>query len=427
MNRTIRYVAIALAVVAAVPAWAVTCSFPTLKAASGVIGNKHSYKMTGSCSYTAQQTKTVLFSSTTTNYGLSFSYTGSASWDRQSGVAKETVQFKGDSVGERAATATCTQDPFLKDPPGGAAQCGKITVQAEVESGGIYNALITEQFWAGRKFSLAEAQALSALPPPGQPPPAEKPKPQVATSRGTAPTRVSGEVAAPAASGTTVYEAPPQDVAGRAAVIEQMQRPADGAVRAVQPTAPSARVRVASPGGSPPDASAAGRRMPDAASTGGRAASPDARPVQMEFEAEGLVRAGAVQVAGGDVLVQPMGNFGGGWSGGEQLFWGGGSVGAVLDLVIDVPAPAQYAVEIYMTRAPDYGRVKFEIDGKGSELVFDGMNTEVRATGPQQLGKFPLQAGQRRVSLMIIGRYKDSTGYAVGIDKIRLYPAGPID
>lgn len=34
------------------------------------------------------------------------------------------------------------------------------------------------------------------------------------------------------------------------------------------------------------------------------------------------------------------------------------------------------------------------------------------------MGKFPLQSGQRRVSLMIVGKY---------IDKLRLYPAGSID
>ena len=48
-------------------------------------------------------------------------------------------------------------------------------------------------------------------------------------------------------------------------------------------------------------------------------------------------------------------------------------------------------------------------------------------SGPIQLGTFPLQAGKRRVSLMIIGKYGQSTNYYVGIDKLRLYPAGPID
>ena len=122
-----------------------------------------------------------------------------------------------------------------------------------------------------------------------------------------------------------------------------------------------------------------------------------------------------------------MAGFGSGWSGDQQLFWSEGAPGAILDLVVQVPAASKYAVEIYMTRAPDYGKLRFEIDGKASDLTFDGMAPQVMPSGPTQLGTFALQAGTRRVSLMITGKYAQSGGYYVGIDKLRLYPAGPID
>ncbi len=41
-----------------------------------------------------------------------------------------------------------------------------------------------------------------------------------------------------------------------------------------------------------------------------------------------------------------------------------------------------------------------------------------------QVGKFSLQPGSRKVSFMIRGKYQQSTGYFVGIDQIRFYPAG---
>lgn len=158
-----------------------------------------------------------------------------------------------------------------------------------------------------------------------------------------------------------------------------------------------------------------------------RAPSLQAVPALMEYEAETLLASGAVRVSGGDVRVQAMAAFGRGWSGGEQLFWSGAPQGATLDLLAGVPADSKYAVEIYMTRAPDYGKLRFEVDGQPSETTFDGMAPEVMTSGPIQLGTFALRAGQRRLSLTITGKYAQATNYYVGIDKLRLYPAGPID
>jgi hypothetical protein len=141
-------------------------------------------------------------------------------------------------------------------------------------------------------------------------------------------------------------------------------------------------------------------------------------------EAERLVQANKALVNGGKVSVQPMAGFGSGWSGNAQLFWSGGAVGAVLDLLVDVPAAATYAVELYMTRAPDYADLKIEVDGKPSPVPFSGYAPTVMAPNPMQAGKFSLQPGSRKVSFMISGKYQQSTGYFVGIDQIRFYPAG---
>jgi hypothetical protein len=150
-----------------------------------------------------------------------------------------------------------------------------------------------------------------------------------------------------------------------------------------------------------------------------------AKPATMFIvEAEDLVNNGRASVNGGKLAVQPMAQFGSGWSKNAQLFWSGGSVGAVLDLVVDVPAAATYAVELYMTRAPDYADLKMEIDGKPAVLDLRGYTPGVMAPNPVQVGKFSLPAGARKVSFLIAGKYPQSTGYFVGIDQIRFYPAG---
>lgn len=209
------------------PSLALDCSSPTLKGASGVIGNTHSYKVTGDCTHSWTQKETGAGSSTTTNYAITFAYIGSATWNRLTGEAVEKLKFTGDATGERYASANCTQDPFLKDPPGGVAKCGTVKVQAKVDAGAIYEQLLKPQFWAGRKLSLVEAQALSALPKPTQPPPRDKPKTEaVSASPSPADATVGGTAPASGVTGTGAVRAsqPPQDAAGRAAVIEQMQR-----------------------------------------------------------------------------------------------------------------------------------------------------------------------------------------------------------
>lgn len=394
------------------PALALECSSPTLKSASGVIGNKHGYKITGDCTYTWSETETGVGTSSTTTGSLSFSYVGGARWDRQTGEAVEKLDFTGDASGVRAVTANCSQDPFLKDPPGGAAKCTPPKVQVEIESGNIYQLLLKGGFWAAKKLSLAEAQALSALLPPSQPPPPDKPKTQAVASGSTPADTSVGGVATTGvmgSQGTVMSDSPPQDVAGRAAVIEQMQRGANSAQRM---PADAGRATQPASGGM---ARASGGGM-----TRGN-------PMQMEIEAEALVKSGAYQLNGGQARVQQMGGFGGNWSGGEQLFWSEGATGAVLDLIIEVPAASKYAIEIYMTRAPDYGRLSFEVAGQASTVPFDGMAPKVMSSGPIQVGTFPLQAGQRRLSMMITGKHPQSANYYVGIDKLRLYPAGPIN
>ncbi len=142
------------------------------------------------------------------------------------------------------------------------------------------------------------------------------------------------------------------------------------------------------------------------------------------YEGESLAISGKVQVSGGKVVPQPMNSFGRGWSGDAQLLWTGGQPGAVLDLILDVPARAVYAVELHMTRAPDFGQLRIQVDGKDVAATFDGYGPTVVPSGPFPVGSFELGPGPRKVSLMITGRNRNSTGFLAGIDYIRLTRAG---
>jgi len=144
----------------------------------------------------------------------------------------------------------------------------------------------------------------------------------------------------------------------------------------------------------------------------------------VEIEAETLVAPGKIQIRGGQAVPQPMSGFGPDWGGGAQLFWGGGAVGATLDLIVDVPQPGAWAAEILLTRAPDYGLLQFEVDQHPVTARFDGYAPQVDGPVTVQLGTFAMQAGPRRVSLMIIGKNAQSTGWLAGVDRVRLRRVG---
>ena len=154
-------------------------------------------------------------------------------------------------------------------------------------------------------------------------------------------------------------------------------------------------------------------------------ASVAARAAEM-FAVEGEALVSKAKAAAGKVTAQGMSRFGKGWSGDAQLLWTGGATGAVLDLTFEVPASAVYAVEVYFGRAPDYAQVAMEIDGKASPAMFNGYAPRVAPPGPTQAGKFPLQAGTRKLSLKISGKVAQSTGYLVGLDQVKFYSAGEL-
>jgi hypothetical protein len=92
----------------------------------------------------------------------------------------------------------------------------------------------------------------------------------------------------------------------------------------------------------------------------------------------------------------------------------------VLDLILDVPVRAVYAVELHMTRAPDFGQLRIQVDGKEVAATFDGYGPTVVPSGSFPVGSFDLGPGPRKVSFMIVGKNGNATGFLAGIDFIRL-------
>ena len=153
--------------------------------AAGVIGPRHDYEINGECTLwrmvqpeDTDEMQALLDAGVTWRHDaalVTFKTRGRASWDRESAVVKESLTFEGPVTGKSTAQGTCIKDPFLA-----AVACSGFTRQTSLDAGP--HLVRVQTYFArtrhlafGNKFTVDEAQALSALhaktkgPPPPEP------------------------------------------------------------------------------------------------------------------------------------------------------------------------------------------------------------------------------------------------------------------
>jgi len=110
------------------------------------------------------------------------------------------------------------------------------------------------------------------------------------------------------------------------------------------------------------------------------------------------------------------------WSGGEQLWWTGANPGDKLVLALPVDIAGTYTIEAVLTRAPDYGTVKFLLDGKPlGDKQIDLFGSRVSTTSQLALGEAELTAGDHRLTIEVTGANPEAVkSYMVGLDYILL-------
>ena len=149
------------------------------------------------------------------------------------------------------------------------------------------------------------------------------------------------------------------------------------------------------------------------------AAAPPRKPNAIECETM------KVLVKSGDFFIgeQDMDPFGGErWSNGRQLL---GKTTAVGDsVVIEWPAPdaASHKLVLHATQAPDYGTLRFEVNGKTVESTLDGYANSVQPSPDFVLGTFAPQNGKYQLRIAIAGANSASKGarYFFGLDCVTL-------
>lgn len=110
------------------------------------------------------------------------------------------------------------------------------------------------------------------------------------------------------------------------------------------------------------------------------------------------------------------------WSGGAQLFCGCRKDGSIT-LSLPVANQGDYWLNLYATRAPDFGVVQAFVDDKPVGETFDAYAPVVVPSGHLSLGLVSLSAGERRLRFDVTGKNEASSGYAFGMDCVELRAA----
>ena len=127
---------------------------------------------------------------------------------------------------------------------------------------------------------------------------------------------------------------------------------------------------------------------------------------------------------GGVVHEQEMASFEGEWSNNAQLWWTGAKPGDCLKLALPVAKAGRYMIVMQLTRACDYARVQFGLDGADLRGRVDLFDPAVRTFGPFDFGTLDLTEGTHTLSATIVGAHpKAKPAFMVGIDYVCLLPA----
>jgi hypothetical protein len=118
------------------------------------------------------------------------------------------------------------------------------------------------------------------------------------------------------------------------------------------------------------------------------------------------------------------------WSGGGQVLFTGHEIGDTYSMTFTSALDADYAIGLNLTRAPDYGKLKIDIDGtilnNTDTMPFDGYAPNV--TTGFFAGGARLSAGAHKVTLTVVGTNPATANsatklqYQAGVDYIKAVP-----
>jgi len=119
----------------------------------------------------------------------------------------------------------------------------------------------------------------------------------------------------------------------------------------------------------------------------------------------------------GTFQMQKMGTFLGKWRGGDQLFFSGEKPGANIEFYLKSKEERNVDLTLWLTAAPDFGKVKIEVLPSHSEVTVDLYESAVQPT-KITLPNVTVSEGVNQVRMTVLEKNARSTGFHLGIDGI---------
>jgi hypothetical protein len=109
------------------------------------------------------------------------------------------------------------------------------------------------------------------------------------------------------------------------------------------------------------------------------------------------------------------------WYHDDQLFVSSGEYCSIT-LGLPVTTAGRYQLDVYLTNAPDFGRVQVLLDNAPIGDPIDLFAPAVMPTGPITLGTFDLAAKTHTLTFEVVGKDDRSPYYSFGLDCFSLIP-----
>src|SRR5262249_40439301 len=102
------------------------------------------------------------------------------------------------------------------------------------------------------------------------------------------------------------------------------------------------------------------------------------------------------------------------WGGGRQRFCYAAQKGGSVVLELNLPRKGTYRLDVYLTRAPDFGIVQVSLDGKKTQKPFDGFHPQVAPPVKVELGRVELGEGKHLLRFEAVDKNPNSTNFFMG-------------
>jgi hypothetical protein len=107
-------------------------------------------------------------------------------------------------------------------------------------------------------------------------------------------------------------------------------------------------------------------------------------------------------------------------SGSSQLLGRCDGPEAAVTLQFEPPSPGVYRAALRLTKSPDYGKLRIVLDGRTILSEFDGYAPQPESAEPIDLGNLALPDETHRITVLVLDKAADSTGYGFGLDCLQL-------